>query len=100
MNLIDGKQIAAALKEDVAQRVAAAAVERGRAPHLVVIRVGEDPACKYNGGTAFIGPYGETLAAAPDGKEAAVEGEIDLGRLADYHGKFPVLEDADDFVIR
>ena len=44
MNLIDGKQIAAALKEDVAQRVAAAAEERGRAPHLVVIRVGEDPA--------------------------------------------------------
>ena len=66
----------------------------------VVNRVGEDPACKYNGGTAFIGPYGETLAAAPDGKEAAVDGEIDLGRLADYHGKFPVLQDADAFEIK
>lgn len=44
MNIIDGKQIAAALKEDVAQRVASAREAYGRAPHLVVIRVGEDPA--------------------------------------------------------
>ena len=44
MNIIDGKQIAAALKEDVAARVAAAMASHGRAPHLVVIRVGEDPA--------------------------------------------------------
>ena len=62
-----------------------------------VNRVGEDPACKYNGGTALIGPYGETLAAAPDGQEALVCGEIDLQRLADYHAKFPVLRDADAF---
>ena len=65
-----------------------------------VNRVGDDPACKYNGGTAWIGPYGETLAAAPDGQEAAVAGEIDLARLADYHGKFPVLQDADCFELR
>ena len=65
-----------------------------------VNRVGEDPACKYNGGTALIGPYGETLAAAPDGQEALVCGEIDLQRLADYHTKFPVLQDADAFDIR
>ena len=44
MNIIDGKQIAAALKEDVAARVAAVVASHGRAPHLVVIRVGEDPA--------------------------------------------------------
>ena len=62
-----------------------------------VNRVGEDPACKYNGGTALIGPFGETLAAAPDGQEALVCGEIDLQRLADYHAKFPVLQDADAF---
>ena len=49
------------------------------------------------GGTAFIGPYGETLTAAPDGREAAIAGEIDLQHLADYHAKFPVLEDADAF---
>ncbi|MCR4860946.1 MAG: amidohydrolase [Bacteroidales bacterium] len=65
-----------------------------------VNRVGEDPACKYDGGTAFIGPYGETLAAAPDAREGLVCGEIDLDRLAEYHAKFPVLEDADAFDIR
>ena len=67
---------------------------------LAANRVGSDPACEYNGGTALIGPYGETLAQAPDNQEAVVSGEIDLGHLADYHGKFPVLEDADNFVIQ
>ncbi|MBQ9660010.1 MAG: nitrilase family protein [Bacteroidales bacterium] len=65
-----------------------------------VNRVGEDPACKYNGGTALIGPYGETLAQAEDGKECVLCGEIDLGHLVSYHRKFPVLQDADDFEIR
>ena len=67
---------------------------------LAANRVGTDPACVYNGGTAFIGPYGETLAQAPDGQEAAISGEIDLQHLSDYHAKFPVLEDADSFIIQ
>ena len=66
---------------------------------LAVNRIGSDPACAYNGGTALIGPYGETLAAAPDDQEAVIAGEIDLQHLSDYHAKFPVLEDADDFVL-
>ena len=64
-----------------------------------VNRVGSDPACAYDGGTAFIGPYGETLAAVPDGQEGLICGEIDLQHLAEYHAKFPVLEDADDFTL-
>ena len=62
-----------------------------------VNRVGSDPACTYNGGTAFIGPYGETLAEAADGQERVISGEIDLDHLAAYHAKFPILEDADSF---
>ena len=62
-----------------------------------VNRVGTDPACTYNGGTAWIGPYGETLAEAADGREGVVSGEIDLARIATYHTKFPVLSDADSF---
>jgi len=62
-----------------------------------VNRVGTDPACTYNGGTAWIGPYGETLAEAADGRESVVSGEIDLARIATYHTKFPVLSDADRF---
>ena len=42
--IIDGKMISAALKAEVAERVAEASVRYGRSPHLVVIRVGEDPA--------------------------------------------------------
>ncbi len=42
--IIDGKQIAAALKADVASRTAECQAKYGRTPHLVVIRVGEDPA--------------------------------------------------------
>ena len=42
--IIDGKMISAALKAEVAERVAEASVRYGRNPHLVVIRVGEDPA--------------------------------------------------------
>ena len=65
-----------------------------------VNRIGEDPACKYNGGTALIGPYGETVAEAEDDKECVVCSEIDLGHLTSYRVKFPVLEDADAFDIR
>ena len=64
-----------------------------------VNRVGTDPACSYNGGTAFIGPFGETLAAVPDGEEGFACAELDLEHLAAYHAKFPVLDDADDFTI-
>lgn len=65
-----------------------------------VNRVGSDPACEYDGGTAFIGPYGETLAAAPDSEEGFACGEIDPAHLAAYHAKFPVLEDADSFELK
>jgi len=44
MNLIDGKQISAQLKEQLRQQVALFPEQYGRVPHLVVVRVGEDPA--------------------------------------------------------
>ena len=44
MTIIDGKQISASLKEEVAAQVATFPEKYGRAPHLTVIRVGEDPA--------------------------------------------------------
>ena len=66
---------------------------------LGVNRIGTDPACAYDGGTAFIGPYGETLAGVPDRREGFACGEIDLQRLADYRAKFPVLADADHFTL-
>lgn len=44
MNLIDGKQISASLKEALREQVATFPERYGRVPHLVVVRVGEDPA--------------------------------------------------------
>ncbi len=44
MKLIDGKAISAALKEALAAQVATFPDKYGRVPHLVVVRVGEDPA--------------------------------------------------------
>ena len=41
---ISGTQLAKELKQDVAARVAEVKEKYGRAPHLVVILVGEDPA--------------------------------------------------------
>ena len=44
MKLIDGKQISASLKAKLAEQVATFPEKYGRVPHLVVVRVGEDPA--------------------------------------------------------
>lgn len=44
MILIDGKAISASLKESVRERVEQLPNKYGRVPHLVVVRVGEDPA--------------------------------------------------------
>ncbi|MBR4525247.1 MAG: nitrilase family protein [Bacteroidales bacterium] len=65
-----------------------------------VNRIGSDPACEYDGGTALISPYGETLAQVEDNQEGFACGEIDLAHLVSYHRKFPVLEDADNFDLK
>ena len=44
MKLIDGKLISASLKAKIAEQVATFPEKYGRVPHLVVVRVGEDPA--------------------------------------------------------
>ncbi len=44
MTIIDGKQISATLKESIREQVAGFPEKYGRVPHLVVVRVGEDPA--------------------------------------------------------
>ena len=44
MKLIDGKAVSASLKEALKEQVATFPEKYGRVPHLVVVRVGEDPA--------------------------------------------------------
>lgn len=66
---------------------------------LGVNRVGNDPACEYGGGTAFIDPYGATQAACRTGVEEYVIGDLDLNVLDAFRARFPVLDDADSFEI-
>lgn len=60
-------------------------------------RIGTDQQCEYYGRAAIINPYGETMALCPDKTEWAASGLIDLEFLHHYNGKFPILEDADNF---
>lgn len=60
-----------------------------------VDRTGDDPACHYNGGTAIIDAYGNTVAACPDGEVSSISIELDMDKLAAFRKKFPVLSDRD-----
>ena len=65
-----------------------------------VNRVGDDPVCHYDGGTAFVDPYGNVQASCPDCTECECSGTIDKKLLDEFRAKFPVLEDADKFIIQ
>lgn len=60
-------------------------------------RTGADPACRYSGASAIIGPKGETLAEADGADEQWINARLDMAALDAFRRKFPVLADADDF---
>ncbi len=62
---------------------------------LGVNRVGEDIACRYDGGTVAVDAYGRDVAVAHDCAEETVTVELDIDKLASFRKKFPVLKDAD-----
>jgi predicted amidohydrolase len=62
-----------------------------------VNRVGEDPMCKYCGGTEMIDAYGRVIVSCPDDKIASATYEIRMDELRSFRKKFPVLKDADSF---
>ena len=64
-----------------------------------VNRIGKDPKCEYQGGSAIIDPYGRTLAHTFDYQETIASAEIDMNELEAFRQKFPVLNDADSFEI-
>ena len=61
-----------------------------------VNRVGDDLHCHYEGGTALIDPYGNSLFSLR-GSAACASAEIDLQKMRQFREKFPVLKDADVF---
>jgi len=67
---------------------------------LGVNRVGEDPTCQYNGGTAVIHPFGDVMSSCADGKEEECEAILDRQFMDNYWKTFPALKDADNFEIK
>ena len=61
-----------------------------------VNRIGEDPACRYSGGTVVIDPYGNELASCADNEQTTVTASLDMEALVLFREKFPVLKDADE----
>ena len=64
-----------------------------------VNRVGTDPSCVYDGGSVLLDPYGMTIASCTDSMEEVAEGDVNLNILKEYREKFPVLDDAETFVL-
>ena len=64
-----------------------------------VNRVGTDPSCVYDGGSVLLDPYGMTIASCTDSMEEVAEGDVNLNILNEYREKFPVLNDAETFVL-
>lgn len=60
-----------------------------------VNRTGQDQYGTYQGHSALIGPYGDTIAASPNDVESVTFAEIDMDLLTRFRDKFPVLADAD-----
>lgn len=61
---------------------------------LGVNRIGKDPYCQYNGGTAVVDPFG-FAEACPEGEAFALTKTLDMKRLKSFRTKFPVLAEID-----
>ncbi|MBO4661349.1 MAG: nitrilase family protein [Bacteroidaceae bacterium] len=61
---------------------------------LGVNRVGQDPACAYNGGTMAVDAYGRVMDSVPDNMAGVITSVLDIDRLNSFRQKFPVLYDA------
>jgi predicted amidohydrolase len=61
-----------------------------------VNRVGDDPNCHYDGGSAIIDAKGRILAQVPDNTAATATALLDMESLNAFREKFPVLQDADE----
>lgn len=64
-----------------------------------VNRVGADPMCVYDGGTAAIDFFGFVAVRCDDNAEQLITYEVKMDELRQYHDKFPSLADSDDFRI-
>lgn len=61
--------------------------------------VGSDGTCLYQGDSVVIDAYGHILAQCTPGEEGTAIAELDMDALRRFRRKFPVLNDADEFVL-
>ena len=64
-----------------------------------VNRVGNDKACDYLGDSMVVNAYGQIIASCKDDLEEVAAVELNTEDLQRFRRKFPVLKDADRFVI-
>ena len=64
-----------------------------------VNRVGTDPMCNYDGGTAAIDFFGFVAVRCDDNTEQVITYEVKMDEMRQYREKFPSLNDSDDFRI-
>jgi omega-amidase len=65
-----------------------------------VNRIGKDgEGLAYLGNSMIIDPYGKVIGSLCQNKEVHITYEISLSDLKEFRKKFPVLKDADDFII-
>lgn len=62
-----------------------------------VNRVGSDPMCVYDGGTAAIDLFGNVAVTCDDNAEQVITYEVKMEELRHYRNKFPSLADSDTF---
>ncbi len=63
-------------------------------------RIGTDgTGTKYSGESMIVGPLGETIGLAENNAECTISGEISMDSLVKFRHKFPVQNDADNFII-
>lgn len=61
--------------------------------------VGSDQVCDYMGDSVIIDAYGHTVASCTPGRVEVATAELDMEKLWHFRQKFPVLNDADAFVL-
>lgn len=64
-----------------------------------VNRVGNDPGCRYRGGSVIVNPYGEIVARCEDNSPGCATADIDMEKLDKFRMAFPALGDGDAFRI-
>ena len=62
--------------------------------------VGNDKTGEYLGDSVVLNAYGQAIASCSPGKAETAAAALDMDELLRFRKKFPVLKDADEFVIR